>query len=261
MRTWLQRGRRAGTVLVLTAALAAGLAHPAAAGPGRNTGPGRPPAGHAPRAPGAVGGTHRPPGWGSSGPWRRPFDGRFVPPLFRDLTDEQIEAILDFVREKMPWRYPWLKSLREKQPAAFRRVCRRLRFEIEQLKRLKASHPEAYEAALEERRLRARVAELAGRVRQTAPGPERDELTDELRETLGRLFDAETKARSAQIHELENRLRQLQEDLRRRAEHRDEVIEGILKRILEGKWMPPAVPGEPPPSGAKPPPPRKRPPS
>ena len=78
-----------------------------------------------------------PPRRGPPGDGRRGFDRRHVPPMFRELTDEQIEEILAFVKEKMPWRYERLKEWQEEKPEFFRRMCRRLRFEIGQLQRLK----------------------------------------------------------------------------------------------------------------------------
>jgi polyhydroxyalkanoate synthesis regulator phasin len=163
---------------------------------------------------------------------RRPFGRRHVPPMFRELTDEQIEEILAFVKEKMPWRYDNLTKWQEEKPEFFRRMCRRLRFEIGQLKRLKKENPKAYEAALEEHRLRARAAELAARARQAESDEAREKTKAELRGVLERLFDAEGKAREAQIHELEERIAHLRRQLAERAEKRDRIIDWLLNWMM-----------------------------
>ncbi|MEA3366777.1 MAG: hypothetical protein U9R68_01540, partial [Planctomycetota bacterium] len=187
-----------------------------------------------------------PPGRGG----RRPFGHQRVPPMFRDLTDKQIGEILTFVREKMPWRYERLRALQESSPDLFRRTCRRLRFEIDQLRRLEKGDPEAYQAAMEEHRLRTRVAELVARARQAGSTEERNRRVAELRGVLERLFDAEQKAREAQVRELEQRIHQLRRQLAERAAHRDRITEQLLERLRSGRQGPDDA--EPPPPPPKP---------
>jgi hypothetical protein len=190
---------------------------------------------------------HGPPRRGPHGDGRPPFGRRHVPPMFQELTDEQVEEILAFVKEKMPWRYERLKEWQEKKPEFFRRMCRRLRFEIGQLKRLQKDNPKAYEAAIEEHRLRARAAELADRARGAEAEADRQKAKAELRDVLTRLFDAEGKAREAQIRELEGRIHQLREQLAERAEKRDRIIDWMLERLMAGDQEPEDDDAPPPP--------------
>ena len=207
-------------------------------GPPPSTGPGQP---HRPR-PSTT--PHGPPRRGGRGPFGR----QHVPPMFRDLTDKQVGEILTFVREKMPWRYERLKALQESNPDLFRRTCRRLRFEIDQLRRLEKGDPEAYQAALEEHRLRTLVADLAARARQAGSTEERNRRVAELRDVLQRLFDAERKAREAQIRELEQRIHQLRQQLAERGQQRDRIIEELLERLLSGRQGPDDAEPPPPPA-------------
>ncbi len=218
-------------VLTLTTALVVGWLAAGAAGQPDDPKPQGPPSAKGPGQP------HRPRrGPGPPGRHRRgkrgPFGQQHVPPMFRDLTEEQTEEVLAFVREKMPWRYERLKGLRESHPDMFRHLCRRLRFEIAQLKRLKKTSPEAYKAALEEGRLRNEAADLAGRIRRADSADEKNRLIAQLRDVLGRLFNAEGKAREAQIHQLEERITQLRRQLADRAKHRDDAIDHMLKWML-----------------------------
>jgi len=169
---------------------------------------------------------------------RPPFGRRYVPPMFQELTDEQVAEILAFVKEKMPWRYEQLKALKETKPDFFRRTCRRLRFEISQLQRLKKDNPEAYETTMEEHRLRARVVDLAADARKAESEEARRKAVTELRGVLQRLFDVEGKAREAQIHELEERIQQLRRQLAERAEQRDRIIEHLLEKMISGHEEP-----------------------
>jgi len=231
-----------------TAALVGWLAAAASAADPDGPGPEGPPPSMGPDQPHRPRHAPTPPGPHRRG-GRGPFGYQHVPPMFRDLTDKQIEEILAFVREKMPWRYERLKDLRESHPDAFRRLCRRLRFEIDQLQRLEKTNREAYEAALKEGRLRNDAADLVPRIRQTHSPDEKKRLVAELRDVLGRLFDAERKAREAQIHELEKRISQLRRQLADRAENRDRAIDHMLKWMLSTPQDTEDEEGPPPPTG------------
>lgn len=225
------------TVLALAAALVAAsiLAmaeedepKPAPDGPRRGPGgvqrrpgsrgprPARPPDGERPRF-----GEHSPFGRG--------------PPIFRDVTDEQIETILAFMKEHMPWRLESLQKMRESDSGRFRQFCRGLRFEIAQLLQLKKRDEASFRKALEERQLKMRAMTLAHQIRQTEDAQQKEELTAQLRQVLNRTFDLELATHEAHIRGLDERIEQLRRELKERAEHRSEIVEKRLKEAMEGK--------------------------
>jgi len=159
--------------------------------------------------------------------------------MFHTPDQEQTEEVWAFVREHMPWRVEGLEKLRDERPEMFKAMTRRLRFEIGQLKRLQESDPKAFQAALEEGALRYRSIELTGQIRQTDDPERRKALTAELRGVVERLLEAEQKAREAQVRELEERLQRLRDQIRERAEHRQDVIEELMKRMLTEPPKPP----------------------
>lgn len=184
-----------------------------------------------------------PPGEGEPGRRgdQRPPHGR-IPPIFRDVTEDQIQKILDFVAKYMPWRQEELREMRAKDPQRFRMTCQRLRFEVAQLLRLKESDEGAFQKAIEERRLHRQAADLAARLRTTDDPKAREELTRELRKTFDRIFDLEMVTHEAQIRGIEERLEVLRRDLRDRAEHRRQIVEQRVKDALEGRPDPAARP-------------------
>jgi len=194
--------------------------------------------------------SHRP-GGRFSGEGRGPFGHRRGPPIFQELTDEEIEQVLAFTRETFPERYEQLKGLRESNPQMFRYACRRLRFEIGQLQHLKKTDKEAYRAAIEERRLKERAADLARRIRQAESEDERRKLTEELQDVASRVFDAEMKARKAQLHELDKRIEAFRRHLEERANQRDAIVKHTVEEYLEGRrdegWKRPPFSPPPPP--------------
>ncbi|KPJ74978.1 MAG: hypothetical protein AMS14_04480 [Planctomycetes bacterium DG_20] len=176
------------------------------------------------------------------------------PSIFRDVTDEQIEAILAFIGKHMPWRQEALEQMRQSEPERFRQYCRRLRFEIAQLQDLKGRDEAAFRKAIEERQLKMQAITLARKIRETENPREKQELTAQLREVLNRTFAVELTTHEAHIRGLEERIEQLRRELKDRAEHRQEIVEKRLQEALQGKTEPPfrGPPQGPPPRGKHP---------
>jgi hypothetical protein len=177
------------------------------------------------RGKGGPGGRDGPNGLGPE----RPF------PMFRDVTDQEITDILAFIDINMPWMRPDLDKMRQAEPDRFRQVCRHLRFEIDQLKDLKAKDPAGFSKAIEERQLRARAKDLLTKVRAATDPKEAEALKNQLHDVLGKLFDAELATRKAQIARLEQQLGSLREDLQKRAAARDDIVATRLTDVLNGK--------------------------
>jgi len=160
--------------------------------------------------------------------------------MFHTPDKKQTEELLAFVRQHMPWRIAGLEKLRDERPEMFKAVIRRLRFDVAQLQRLQENDPQAFQAALEEGALRYRSMELASQIRQTDDPERRKALTAELRGVVERLLEAEQRAREAQVRELEERLQRLRDQIRERAEHRKDIAEQLMQRLLA---EPPKRPG------------------
>ena len=193
--------------------------------------------------------------------FRRPDAPELVkgPGIFRDVSDEDLEAILAFTREFLPWLNEGLDRARETDPERFRAVCRRLRFEIRQLRALKESDEAAFQKALEEKRLQFLARQVAERVRAAETDEDHQRLRQELRQTLVKLFDAELVTRDAQIRLLEKRLEDLREELKARAAKRETIVEKRLEEMLSAEADHHEPPPPPPPPDAPPSPPKPEP--
>jgi hypothetical protein len=189
-------------------------------------------------------------------------------PIWRDITDEDVAQIMAFVDENMPWMKAELEKQKETNPAQFKMVCRHLRFDIDQLKALKAADPEAFKNAMEERKLRAEAADLATKVRAATDEKERTALKEQLRVVIGKLFDKELEVRNAQIAQIEKRIEGLRKELKDRQAVRGDVVATRLEQMLKappegsGEHPAPTSTGRPGPgkADAKPPAPEKTPP-
>jgi len=182
------------------------------------------------------------------------------PGVFRDATDEEIKDILAFTAENLPLVHEELVQTQTSDPDRFRQMCRRLRFEIHQLKALRASNEEAFHKAIEVRQLEGHIRKLAAALRQSKDSAEREPLKNELREALRKRFEADLFARRARIQYLEAALKRIRQDLASREAQREEIL---AKQLEEACSDPPSSepagpsPDDPPPDG--PPPPEKAP--
>jgi hypothetical protein len=166
---------------------------------------------------------------GRGGPHEMPMG----PGIFRDVTDQDINDVLQFTQQHLPMLHEALQQMRESEPARFRGMCRRLRFEITQLKALKQTDEAAFQKALDEKRLQFLARNLADRLRAAQDPAERDRLRTQLRETVGKLFDAELATREAHIGLLKKKLDDLRAELRQRADQREAIVRNRLEEMLE----------------------------
>ena len=155
-------------------------------------------------------------------------------PIFGDATEEEIADIMAFTGEHLPWLRQDLEKMRQADAERFRQVCRRLRFEVAQLRSLKERDAAAFQKAIEERQLKRRAQDLALKVRAATDAKEKEALTAALRQVLDRMLDAEMVTREAHVRGLEERLDSLKQDLKERAAHREEVLQKRMDETLKG---------------------------
>ena len=155
------------------------------------------------------------------------------PGIFRDATDQDISDVLQFAQQHLPMLHEALQQMRESEPVRFRALCRRLRFEIGQLKALQKADQAAFQKALEEKRLQFLARNTADRLRAAQDPAERERLRTQLRETVGKLFDAELATREAHIRLLEKKLEEIRAELRQRANQREALVQNRLEEMIQ----------------------------
>jgi len=130
----------------------------------------------------------------------------------------------------LPRQYEDFVKLSETKPRHYQFVMARMWAWYEQWK---VMSPEAQEASITEHDLRMEAFMVLRRWRETEDPDEKAQLKVELRDALGKHFDAEQHLREIQLAELEERIEQVRQELQQRAEDRDAIVTEHMERMLQ----------------------------
>ena len=103
-----------------------------------------------------------------------------------------------------------------------------------ELMELKERNPERYEAEVNLRQLNNQAAELA-RQAAAATGAKREALIAQLRAKLEAYFDLKQEQMKRELAETKARLEELENQVRRRTQGRDALLDRRLRQLLEGE--------------------------
>jgi hypothetical protein len=106
--------------------------------------------------------------------------------------------------------------------------------------------PEMAELAQSEAALANESEELVGRFAETDNAADRKQVAGELRQTLAKQFDVQRKRRELELSRIEERVRKLRDQIKKRDDARETIIDRRLDQLInevEGLgWTPPAGP-------------------
>jgi hypothetical protein len=152
----------------------------------------------------------------------------------RDLpafTGEREAAALTFISVHHPEMAELLRQLKGTNPAEYRREVRVLFRSSETLAELKDSDAELYELELKAWVLDSRIRLLAARLSMT----QSDAIERELRQALSDQIDIRVALHHVTRQRIEARLAELDTQIGRLEQSRDEQIERRMKLLLSGK--------------------------
>ena len=107
--------------------------------------------------------------------------------------------------------------------------------------------PEVAELVQAEATLANESQELVARIAEAENAQDRKKIAADLREVLAKQFDAQRKRRELELTRIENQVRKLREQIKKRDDARDTIIDRRLEQLVneaEGLgWAPAAGPG------------------
>ncbi|HLA64414.1 MAG TPA: hypothetical protein VK610_08285 [Rhodothermales bacterium] len=134
-------------------------------------------------------------------------------------TDRAMPANQEMARARTPVADADDAELREAGEAAYMRD-------------LSASDRALYEKMRREAELEEHSLALAGQIRATPEGAERDSMVEELRTTLETAFDLKQEIRAEEIARAESQVAELRRMLRIRAERKGQIIDHRLRELV-----------------------------
>ncbi|MCK4873211.1 MAG: hypothetical protein KAS72_10840 [Phycisphaerales bacterium] len=171
-------------------------------------------------------------------------------PSWADLSDEQRGALHDLAKHFSPHLTQQLDDLREENPQRYERVLDRNMPRLLEMMELRSRDQEMFDLKLRDSKLAYRSMQLA-RAFQLAEQADDDarleELEDQLTAVLSEHFDVRQKIREHELEMIAVRVRDLEEELTDRAQHREELIGERREALLEAiRRAPRHRPGPPP---------------
>jgi hypothetical protein len=147
--------------------------------------------------------------------------------------EEQLDRDIAWLREKGLNRYAdELTKLRNSEDPEKRMPLWRAHRRIDQLIDWSKNRPEETKRAIEEIKLDAAVVDQAKECRQ-AEGTKRQELSAKLRQLAEKQFDARLQTQRAMIDSIEQRLKQLRDNLAKQEHMRDLLIDQRCKDLTD----------------------------
>ena len=152
-----------------------------------------------------------------------------MPP--QPLSDEEAAKILSSIKDEDSTLYSDLLEMRDKNSDAFKSMLNHYRMEKQNLERLKNENPEAYQDAIKMRDLNRKERELAKKYRDAGSEVEKRQIGAELKPVLEELFDLNLAQRKNEIEFLEKRIKEVKEEVEKRKNNKDQIIERHFEEI------------------------------
>ncbi len=148
----------------------------------------------------------------------------------RPLPPEVEKKLLNEVGKVSPYLVGKLKKLKEENPMLYRGILIKTEVGYRWWQRLKKDH-EGKKFADELWKLSIKERELAVKYHDATSDKERSKIRKLLEKIDYNLFDLRQKARKITIKKLEEKLKQIKEDLKDREEHKEEIIKQHIDQI------------------------------
>jgi len=149
-----------------------------------------------------------------------------------DLTPEDEAFALEYLQESEPQKAFNLLSIRESNPAYYRKLISRYAYEIKALNRLKETDPEKYDRLVSEKRMDRESRMLANKYRSTEDVEEKAQIKNNLESLLKKIFDERQLNRRDEIGRLEKRLTELKRINQERLENKEKIINLRIEKLL-----------------------------
>jgi hypothetical protein len=170
-----------------------------------------------------------------------------------ELTDEQVELVLDFLSAWRPSAVERLEQLKASDPEAYREAVARMAASdrIRHMLAMQRHDPEGFAARAQEFRAIARAERLGRELRDAGGGTE--DLQRQVRDAASEVVDARLKVREHDLARLQKQLEDLRAELEDQRQNRRQLIDRYYQRLLKPRDLSDFERGRPGPDDDRPP--------
>ena len=142
------------------------------------------------------------------------------------------EEIFQWVQQYVPSGVSELKDLKREAPEVYAHRIREVANEIQHLETVKQRHPEMFERLVKAENLEHKSWKLSGEIAHTQDPEKKKQLTAQLKELLGEIFEIRLEERSLEIKELEDEINKIKTLIEKRRANKEAIIDRHLDEML-----------------------------
>jgi hypothetical protein len=142
------------------------------------------------------------------------------------------EEIFQWVEQYVPSGVSELKDLKQEAPEVYAHRIREVANEIRHLETVKQRDPEMFERLVKAENLEHKSWKLSGEIARTQDPEKKKQLTAQLKDMLGEIFEIRLEERSLEIKELENEINKIKTLIEERKANKGAIIDRHLNEML-----------------------------
>ena len=148
------------------------------------------------------------------------------------ITEQDLDEAADKIQRQEPDYYKALVEIRRDDVDEYRELIEQWIFEQLEIQEIKKFEPEMFEKVFKPMAdLQKKERSLAARYRLAEGAGEKDAIKKELMSTLDKLFDLKLQRQRTELKELEERLEELKNDIKRREENKSKIIQRRFEEL------------------------------
>lgn len=151
------------------------------------------------------------------------------------LNREEAQSVMEFYQQKAPEIAEKLSRLKKQDLPYYNSELRHLYHDKIMLERIKEIQPERFAESLEMRKLDSRSRELSRKYLESDEQDEKEDIEQELRDTLNELFELREKERKLEMQRISEKLKKLENETQLRRENKEQIVENRIKELTGQK--------------------------
>jgi hypothetical protein len=151
------------------------------------------------------------------------------------VRESEINPLMEFYKESAPELLKELQYLKENDLPRYNTELKYLYQDMLMLERIKDTQPDRFKESLEMRRLDGRSRRLSRLYLESKSDDEKEDLVQDLRHTLGQLFELREKERVREMQRISEKLEKLKVETKLRRENKEQIVENRIKELTGQK--------------------------